>query len=839
MVWFPNTSRRRRAPRARWLSNILVAIIAAACGGGDSNGPVTAQSIALTASGSYSINVGQSVTVYVHASDADGTRIPKFSDVTWSSSNSAVATVTKNDTSATITGVSVGETIITATVRNGLSAQATVRVGSVPIIAVSAPTAVFNAYRSIPAVAKTITITNGGAGLLSALSAASSASWLQASFADGITTANPTATLRLLPTMAGLTDGTYTATVTITSATPGVSAKQVGVTMQLSASPIAFKIEAISAPTQSGSAGQSVADPPSVLVRAADDTPVPGVAVTFAVSGGGTISPSGVVTTNDKGIAALTSWSLGSQPGASQTVTASSPGLAGSPVTFTATALAASTIAKVSGDNQRTVMGRALSEPIVVLVSDPNNTPVPNATVTFTAGSGGSVQPSVATTNANGRASVTWSLGTTVGSQTLTASLVGPQGSASVTFTATATGATGIVKVAGDGQSGPAGSTLPTAIRVRAVGENNLAVSGVTVTFTAPNNGNANPTSAVTDANGEASTSWTLPQSVGTHSLTASVTTAGGVQSVTFGASATTPPPSGIQITDGDGQSGQAGSALPRQVVARVVNTIGGPVSGVTVTFTPGTGAGQSFSPTSGVSNANGEVRSTWTLGGTLGPYTASVSAPGLGTRTITATASQLPATQGTFTGSAAKVPTSAVPAASEQAFFVYSGPASGEVALSGGSFATPALPAGTYTVSIVSKTGAFLTTTIYGVSLPGGQTTSLGTIALAYPGVGGFQFSFHACSQVGDANGTATAKLYSGINGDQSGNGPAYSWTVPFGIDQNKLPVNYGIYTLVVTTQHNSDPTKTCAVYRTTIQHSFTLDNGSTVLPLVFLSNP
>ena len=838
MVWSPNTSRRVRTPYRNWFPTALAATFALGCGGGDGNGPVSAQSIALTASGAYAINVGQSVTVYVHASDADGTRIPKFSDVTWSSSNPAIATVTKNDTSATVTGLSAGETIIAATIRNGRSAQATVRVGSVPIISLSAPTAVFSAYRTVPVVAKTIAITNAGAGVLSSLSASSSASWLQASFVDGVTTANPTATLRLLPSMNGLNDGSYSATVTVSSSIPGVAAKQVGVTLQLSASPIAFKMEAVSAPTQSGSAGQPVAQPPSVQVRAADDTPVPGVAVTFAASGSGTISPSGVVTTNADGIASLTSWTLGTQPGSSQTVTASSPGLAGSPVTFTATSLSASKLVKVSGDNQRTVIGGKLPQPVVILVSDPNDIPVPNATVTFTASNSGVVQ-SVATSDASGKATVSWTLGSTLGAQTLVASLVGPQGSASVTFTATATGATGISIVSGDGQQGPAGGQLPNPVRVRVVGENQLPVGGITVTFASVGGGGASPASAVTDATGEAAAQWTLPPVVGPQSLTASVTTANGPQSVTFSATATTPPPSGVQIVDGDGQSGQAGTALPRQIVARVVNTIGGPVSGVTVTFTPASGSGQSFSPTSATSDANGQVRSTWTLGTSLGQYTATVAASGLGSRTITATANQLPANMGIFSGGAAKIPTSATPTVSEQAFFVYSGPASGEVALSSGSFSTGALPAGTYTVSIVSKTGAFPTTTIYGVSLPGGQTTSLGTIALAYPGTGGFLFAFHGCPQVGDANATATVRLYAGINGDQSGAGPAYSWSVPLGTSQNQQGVDYGIYTLVVTAQSNVDPAKTCAVYKATVEHSYALNGGATAWPLTVLNNP
>jgi len=48
-------------------------------GGGD--GPITAESLALTTSTSASLAVGQSVTIYVHASDANGTRIANFSAV--------------------------------------------------------------------------------------------------------------------------------------------------------------------------------------------------------------------------------------------------------------------------------------------------------------------------------------------------------------------------------------------------------------------------------------------------------------------------------------------------------------------------------------------------------------------------------------------------------------------------------------------------------------------------------------------------------------------------------------------------------------------------------------
>ncbi len=814
---------------------LLALVLAASCGKDGGSGVPIANSIALTTSGSPTLAIGQSVTLYVHASDANGTRIPAFTGATWSSSVPTVASVAKTDTTAVVTGLAVGETIISASVRNGVTARVTVRVGSVPVIGVAPTAAVFTGYRGLTVTPQMITITNTGAGTLASLTAASSVAWLQTSFVDGVTTASPTATLRLQPSVGTLADGSHSATVTVSSGTAGVAPRTIPVTFQVSAGPVAFKIVAVTSPTQGGSAGKPVAQPPAVIVRAVDDTPVPGVAVTFVVSGGGSIAPTGVLTTNSEGIAALTSWTLGAQPGASQTVTATSPGLAGSPLTFTATALAASKIVKVSGDNQTTVLGRALPQPIVVRVTDPNDVPVPNATVTFAANAGGTVAPASANTDASGLATVTWTLGA-LGPQTATASLVGPAGAPSVTFSATATGATTITKVGGDGQQAPAGAALPTPLRVRVSGANDQPVAGATVSFAG--DGSASPTSATTDANGEASTQWTLPPSTGAKSMTASVSTASGVASVSFSATATTPPPGGITIVDGDNQSGRAGSALARQVVARVVTTIGTPVVGATVSFTPATGTGQSFSPVSGTTDGSGEVRTTWTLGTTLGTYTATVASPGLASRTITAVANQLPNNLGALAGSAVRVPGGAAPSASDQAVLSYSGPASGQVPLSGGSFTTPALPVGTYTLTVSSGSGAFPSTLVYGVSVVGGQTTSVGTIPIAYNGTGSLQLGVHSCTAMGDSNGTATVRLYGGVNGDQGGT-IVRSWSMPFGVNHVEQNLPYGIYTMTITAVHNTDPTKVCSVHRQQIELSFPLSGGSLAPPLIILSNP
>lgn len=80
----------------------------------------------------------------------------------------------------------------------------------------------------------------------------------------------------------------------------------------------------------------SVAIPPAVRITDADGNGVSGVSVTFAVTAGGGSVSGGTTTSGSTGIAAVTSWTMGSGTG-TNTLSATSAGLTGSPATFTAT----------------------------------------------------------------------------------------------------------------------------------------------------------------------------------------------------------------------------------------------------------------------------------------------------------------------------------------------------------------------------------------------------------------------------------------------------------------------------------------------------------------------
>src|SRR5207249_1959535 len=196
-----------------------------------------------------------------------------------------------------------------------------------------------------------------------------------------------------------------------------------------------------SATSQSATAGTAVSTPPSVIVKDANGNPVAQVAVTFAAApGNGTVTGASQ-TTNASGVATVGSWTLSATAGPN-TLTATSTGLSGSPVTFTATGTAgtAATIAANSPTSQTAQAGTAVGSRPSAIVKDANGKPVAQVAVTFAVTPGnGTITGGSQTTNGSGIATVgSWTLSATAGSNTLTATSGSLSGSP-VTFTAAGT----------------------------------------------------------------------------------------------------------------------------------------------------------------------------------------------------------------------------------------------------------------------------------------------------------------------------------------------------------------------------------------------------------------
>jgi adhesin/invasin len=190
----------------------------------------------------------------------------------------------------------------------------------------------------------------------------------------------------------------------------------------------------------------------------------------------------------------------------------------------------ATTLTVVPGsDGQIGVAGQPLPVPITVHVRDQNGIAIAGAVVSWTIiGASGSVSSPTSTTNGSGDASVVWTLGTAVGTDSLSASLAN---GAAVLIRATAIAGpfNTLLLSTGDGQSFPsAAGSAPFA--VKAVDANGNPVANVSVAFVA-SAGTLSASSATTNANGLASVTLLAGAPTGPFTVTA---TAGVAAPVVF-----------------------------------------------------------------------------------------------------------------------------------------------------------------------------------------------------------------------------------------------------------------------------------------------------------------
>lgn len=192
---------------------------------------------------------------------------------------------------------------------------------------------------------------------------------------------------------------------------------------------------------QNGIIGQPLADSLAARVLDSGSRPVPGQQITFEVmTGGGQVVPATAVTGAD-GRAAVR-WTLGAAAGTQQVQAKATGGAAPDNLTvvFRATARASSAaeLVEVSGAAQSGTAGSTLEDSLIVKTVDAAGNPAAGVSVTWAASAGGAVSAAATATGPDGRAGIKWTLGTTAGPQTATATSPGLSGSPLV-FSASAT----------------------------------------------------------------------------------------------------------------------------------------------------------------------------------------------------------------------------------------------------------------------------------------------------------------------------------------------------------------------------------------------------------------
>ena len=389
---------------------------------------------------------------------------------------------------------------------------------------------------------------------------------------------------------------------------------------------------------------------PSVKVADSNGNPVAGTIVTFTTSNGATVTNASTtalsvtVTTNASGIAQLTAWTLGNNPGPF-TMTATATGLAGSPVTFSATGVAgpAVALAFTVPPSTSASSGAALAIQPVVQLKDGLGNDVSQSTVSITASvvSGtGSLASATAVTNASGLA--------TFSGLTIT----GTAGSIGLAFKATGTstllsapitlgvGAAKIIAVNGGNNQSATQNTavsIPPSVIVTDGGGN--PVAGVVVTFdvvtgggTLQNASTSGPSLTVTtNASGIAAlTAFTTGSTLGANTFTATVT--GLTNSpLTFTETATTGPPTQFVFVTSPSSTGQIGVPLSAQPALQMKDSAGNPVSAsgfvVTANIFAGTGT---LTGATATTDAFGLATFTnLTINGTAGGFTLTFTSPG------------------------------------------------------------------------------------------------------------------------------------------------------------------------------------------------------------------
>lgn len=172
-----------------------------------------------------------------------------------------------------------------------------------------------------------------------------------------------------------------------------------------------------------------------------------------------------------------------------------------------------------------------------------------------------------------------------------------------------------------DSQTAVAGTALPTPLSVGVLDQNGNPLFGAPVTWTVIDNaGFVSSTVSSSDANGLATTIWTLGNLAGVDSVQASIGT--GVP-VTFIATVKAGAFASLNLVSGNTQSVTAG-ATTQPLVVRAVDQFGNAVSGVPITWT--TTGGGTLSAASSTTDASGQAQVTLTTNGTAGAYTVVAS---------------------------------------------------------------------------------------------------------------------------------------------------------------------------------------------------------------------
>ena len=171
--------------------------------------------------------------------------------------------------------------------------------------------------------------------------------------------------------------------------------------------------------------------------------------------------------------------------------------------------------------------------------------------------------------------------------------------------------------VSGGNQSGTVFTDIP--LQFQATDPYSGApIAGLAVNFSDGGKGGTfDPSTATTDNSGNAPTTYTLPKKAGSYAIAAS---APGLASASTSETAVPGAPTKLAVKTGNQQTGAAGTVLPAELSARVVDQYGNGVPAVSVSMEDGN-AGGVFSPNPCASDSSGLTHVQYQLPTKAGTY--------------------------------------------------------------------------------------------------------------------------------------------------------------------------------------------------------------------------
>ena len=271
----------------------------------------------------------------------------------------------------------------------------------------------------------------------------------------------------------------------------------------------------------------------------------------------------------------------------------------------------------LSGDGQRAPAGRKVAQPVTVQVVSRSGRPIPGIPVRFALEEGaGRAEPQADSSDGQGIARASWTLGGFPGRQSLSVTAEGVASPTVVTAEAEPVAANTRVTLVSEHLQGPAGAPLPDPVTVRVTDTSGVAMVDVSVAWSAGDDGSIVAAESRTDSLGEARARWTLGDRSGAQRAYVQVGSARTVPRFAVSAFAGAGAAANASIVGLAKYEGSVGKLLRPPVEIRVVDKTGNEVPGVSVTLLPASGTVADSILTT---DSTGRVRVHWTLGRTAG----------------------------------------------------------------------------------------------------------------------------------------------------------------------------------------------------------------------------